>query len=76
MQLLHLSISQFLNKIRFDTIETKSPSMAISRHHTIEFLIEKLTSTQVHRVFVADDHNGFVPERVISISDLLNYILA
>jgi len=76
MGLLDLPISQFLNRIRIDSLETKAPTMAISSHHTIEYLIEKLASTQVHRMFVADDHNNYLPERVISVSDLLKYLTA
>jgi len=72
MSLLNLTIAQFLNKIRVEN--ERVPVLAISRKHTLEYLIEKMISTQVHRLFVADDSNQYIPESVISISDLLKYV--
>jgi len=76
MAVLHMPISEFLSKIRLLSLETRSPIMSVSSHQTLDYYIEKLNSTQVHRLFVAEDHNNFIPERVISISDFLKYVVA
>jgi hypothetical protein len=76
MELLNLPISSFLSKIRTLDVEARMPVLSVSAHHTLEYFVEKVQSTKVHRLFIAEDKNGFVPERVVSISDFLKYIVA
>jgi len=39
-------------------------------------IIGKLSATKVHRLFVADDESGYKPVAVVSITDVLRYILS
>jgi len=73
LELLHQSILTFLNAIRQESIDIKSPTISCSSHDTLEIVIGKLASTKIHRIFVADDNSGYKPVAVVSITDILRY---
>jgi len=77
--LLHKTIGQFLSSVRRAEISenpnTRSPVIAVHPDATLDKVVGKLTATRIHRLFVADDKTGFKPEAVISITDILRYVL-
>jgi CBS domain-containing protein len=70
---LQLPIMTFLNKIRAQSIDISTPVTTCSLHEPAALLIGKLVATRSHRVFVVT--NDYKPARVISIVDLLRYIV-
>lgn len=79
MRLLHKPITDFLATIRraevMENPNTRSPTIAVHPDATLEKVIGKLTATRIHRLFVADDAQGYKPIAVISITDILRYVL-
>jgi len=77
--LLHKTIGQFLATVRRAEISenpnTRSPVISVHPDATLDKVVGKLAATRVHRLFVADDKTGFKPEAVISITDILRYVL-
>jgi len=73
LELLHTPILGFLNAIRQQSIDIKSPTISCSTHDSFDTLIGKLASTKIHRLFIADDNSGYRPIAVISITDILRY---
>jgi len=70
---LQLPIMTFLNKIRAQSIDISTPVTTCSLHEPASLLIGKLVATRSHRVFVVT--NDYRPSKVVSIVDLLRYIL-
>jgi CBS domain-containing protein len=75
IELLQMPIMNFLNKIRQESIDISSPTITCRSRDSLEFAIGKIASTKVHRLFVADDENGFKPIICLSITDILNVIM-
>jgi len=75
LELLHQPITSFLNAIRQESIDIRSPTISCSSHDTLEIVIGKLASTKIHRIFIADDNNGYRPTIVLSITDILRYAI-
>jgi len=75
LELLEHPIMQFLNVIRNEAIEARSPTISCKPTDTVAQVIEKVSNTKVHRIFVADDSAGFRPTSVISITDVLRYVV-
>jgi len=79
----HMSLSMlreptttFLNRIRQENVENEmSPTISCNSHDSLATAIGKLASTQIHKLFVADDANGYKPACVLSITDILRYIV-
>jgi len=72
---LNQSIFEHLQAIRGRQIDIKSPSIAVFDHDKISRAIGLIAATRVHRVFVVDDEKHYRPIRVISITDILKYIV-
>jgi CBS domain-containing protein len=66
---------EFLKIIRQESIEIKSPTISVSTHDTLAVAISKLASTKIHKLFVADDQDGYKPLAVVSLTDILRYLL-
>eukprot|EP01117_Protostelium_nocturnum_P018867 TRINITY_DN798_c0_g1_i1.p1 TRINITY_DN798_c0_g1~~TRINITY_DN798_c0_g1_i1.p1 ORF type:complete len:316 (+),score=95.22 TRINITY_DN798_c0_g1_i1:141-1088(+) len=76
IEMLKQPITDFLKGIRNENeIDIHAPVMAIESHDKLAFLIHKLASTKVHKLFVANDKDGFKPIKVISISDVLRFVM-
>lgn len=75
--LLHGTIMEFLSAVRQSEVTDKDrhPAIAISRNDPIRLAVARLAVARIHRVFVADDAHGFKPEAVVSITDVLRYLL-
>jgi len=80
VRLLNQPVTDFLSTIRraevVENPNTRSPVIAVHPDADLAKVIGKLSATRVHRLFVADDKTGFKPEAVISITDILRYIVA
>jgi 5'-AMP-activated protein kinase regulatory gamma subunit len=70
---LQLPIMTFLNQIRCQSIDIATPVTTCSLHEPAKILIGKLVATRAHRVFIVT--NDYKPSKVVSIVDLLRYIL-
>jgi len=75
VDILQEPITQFLKKIRQESVEIRSPTISCSSRDTLSMLIGKLASTKVHKIFVADDSSGYKPLAVVSITDILRYFM-
>jgi len=75
LEILHEPIMQYLNKIRQDSIDIKSPTISCTPHDTLATVISKIGITKVHKLFVADDSSGYKPYCVVSITDILRFII-
>jgi len=75
LDILNKPIVEVLKKIRQESIDIKSPTISVSPKDSVETAIGKLSSTKIHKLFVADDHEGYKPEAVVSITDILRYLL-
>lgn len=78
MATLESPIMDFLSAIRRAEIteKTRSPTITSRPDATVDRVVGRLAATKIHRVFVAADENGFKPEAVISLTDLLRYLLS
>jgi len=75
LDLLKNSIMQFLNIIRQESIDIRSPTITCSSQDSLAILIGKLASTKIHKIFIADDDKGFTPLAVVSITDVLKHLV-
>lgn len=57
------------------SFQIKSPSIAVFEHDRVSRAIGLIAATRVHRVFVVDTEKSYRPIRVISITDILKYLL-
>lgn len=65
----------FLNKLRQENVDVISPAISCHSKASLKLVIEKLKVTRIHRIFIADDETGYLPSRVVSLSDILRFIL-
>jgi len=72
---LNLPIFEHLQIIRQKQTDIKSPSISVFDHDRISRAIGLIAATRVHRVFVVDSEKDFRPVRVISITDILKYLM-
>jgi CBS-domain-containing membrane protein len=72
---LNLPIFEHLQKIRSELIDIKTPSIALFEKDKLSRAVALLAATRVHRVFVVDDEEHYKPIRVISLTDILHYLL-
>jgi len=49
------------------------PIIYITPNHTLAYALRFLAATKIHRVFVCNE--AVIPERVISLSDIVRYLL-
>jgi len=72
---LTLPILTFLNKIREEKIDISMPSISALITDTLGYVIQKLASTRVHRIYIVNSDTDYRPIRVISLTDILRYII-
>jgi len=75
IELLQMTIMNFLNKIRQESIDITSPTITCRSTDPLSTAIGKITSTRVHRLFIADDDGGYKPSSCLSITDVLRHIV-
>jgi len=76
LAILHEPIMQYLNKIRQESLEIKSPTISCGINDSLAVVIGKIALTRVHKIFVADDTGGYKPHCVVSITDILRYLMS
>jgi len=76
LETLKLPIVQFLKMIRQESVDDiASPAMGLASTETVEVAVGKLAVTKIHKLFVADDNDGYKPRAVVSITDVLRLLL-
>jgi len=75
LDILARPTTEFLKIIRQESIEIKSPTISVNSHDSLAVAIGKLASTKIHKLFVADDQDGYKPLAVVSLTDILRYLL-
>jgi len=73
--ILKLPIMIFLNQIRSQQINIRSPSVSCNLGETLANVIGKLAATGVHRIYIVKSSQEYIPVRVISLMDVLKYVL-
>lgn len=73
--LLTVPIMTFLNRIRDENIDITAPTFCVSLADTLCRLIGKLKATRVHRIYVTKSADDFKPVRVVSITDIIRWIV-
>jgi len=74
-EVLTLPILDFLSRIRSESIDIKAPSISCHRHETLETVIKKLAATAVHRIYIVNSSQDYTLFRVISLTDILKFLL-
>jgi CBS-domain-containing membrane protein len=72
---LNLPIFEHLQKIRAEAIDIKTPCIAVFLKDKLSRAVALLAATRVHRIFVVNDESHYAPVRVISLTDILRYLL-
>jgi len=72
---LNLAIFEHLQKIRADLIDINTPCIAVFLKDKLSRAVALLAATRVHRIFVVNDESHYSPIRVISLTDILRYLL-
>jgi len=72
---LNMAIFEHLQLIRAKQVDIMSPSIAVFELDRVSRAIGLIAATRVHRVFVVDDEKHYQPIRVISITDILRYLI-
>jgi CBS domain-containing protein len=76
LEILKQPVSQFLNTLRQESIDIRVPTISVGSNDTVQTAISKLAMTKIHKLFVADDGDGYKPKMVVSITDILKYLMA
>jgi len=75
LAVLNLPIFEHLQKIRSEQVDIKVPCISVFERDSISRAVALISATRVHRIFVVDDETHYRPVRVISISDVLKYLM-
>ena len=57
-------------------VQIRTPAIGVFEKDSISRAVALLAATKVHRVFVVDNEENYAPVRVISITDVLKYLVA
>jgi len=71
---LEMPLTQFLTQLRKQEIQKIAPALSCAPSSTLFDIIERLAETKVHKLFVVDPET-FKPVAVISLTDILKYII-
>ena len=52
-----------------------APTITCKSTDSLALAIGKLSSTKVHRLFIADDETGYKPIACLSITDVLKFVV-
>jgi len=72
---LNQEIFEYLKQVRQSSIEIKAPLIAVKDTEKLSKVVGLLAATKVHRVYVVDHDDCFCPVSVVSITDILAYIV-
>jgi len=71
---LKLPIMTFLQQIRSQQIDIRTPTVSCHLAETLALAIAKLAATEVHRLYIVDSSEDYTPVGVISLTDVLRYV--
>jgi len=75
-EILKLPIIHFLSQLRSeDIVDIRAPSISCNVNETIGHLIKKLAVTGIHRIYIVPSSQDYTPIRVISLTDIIAFIL-
>eukprot|EP01126_Amoeba_proteus_P038262 TRINITY_DN3980_c0_g1_i2.p1 TRINITY_DN3980_c0_g1~~TRINITY_DN3980_c0_g1_i2.p1 ORF type:complete len:179 (-),score=31.82 TRINITY_DN3980_c0_g1_i2:137-673(-) len=72
---LTTSIFDYLKYVRMQQIEIRAPLITVFPTDKITRAVALLSSTRVHRIFIVNNESDFVPIGVLSITDLLKFLV-
>eukprot|EP01123_Difflugia_compressa_P000662 TRINITY_DN1077_c0_g1_i4.p1 TRINITY_DN1077_c0_g1~~TRINITY_DN1077_c0_g1_i4.p1 ORF type:complete len:328 (-),score=48.37 TRINITY_DN1077_c0_g1_i4:181-1164(-) len=72
---LNLPIFEHLQKIRSELLQSRTPCIAVFEHDKLSRAVALLAATRVHRVFIVDGEKDYRPVRVLSITDILKFMV-
>jgi len=75
LQVLQGNVFDFLKTIRQDQIFERNPCISVMSSDKVSRAVGLLAATKVHRIFVVDNGDNFVPVSVLSITDVLKFIV-
>jgi len=73
---LEMSIFENIKMIRNEEVDIRSLAISVFAHESLTRAIKLIAATRVHRIFVMDDEKSYKPITVISITDILNYLVS
>jgi hypothetical protein len=76
LQALQGNIFDYLKQIRQEQIgDDRNPCISIMAHEKLSRAIGLLAATRVHRIFIVDSEENFSSIAVLSITDVLTFLL-
>jgi CBS-domain-containing membrane protein len=75
LQALQGNIFDYLKLIRQEQINIINPCITVPRSDKLSRAVGLLAATRVHRIFVVDSEEHFVPVSVLSITDILKKLI-
>jgi predicted transcriptional regulator len=75
LQALKGNIFDYLKLIRQQQINITNPCITVSQREKLSRAVGLLAATRVHRIFVVDTDEHFVPVSVLSITDILKKLI-
>eukprot|EP01121_Diplochlamys_sp_Union-15-3_P019415 TRINITY_DN730_c0_g2_i1.p1 TRINITY_DN730_c0_g2~~TRINITY_DN730_c0_g2_i1.p1 ORF type:complete len:312 (-),score=58.67 TRINITY_DN730_c0_g2_i1:15-950(-) len=69
-------IFSFLNEVRAQLIDIRSPTIAVFGTDSLAMAIGKLSATKVHRIFVVNNEVEYKAQSVISITDIFKFFIS
>lgn len=73
---LELPIKDFLANLRNESVDIRVPTILCFEHSSLQAVVDKLTATKVHRLYVVDGDSSLKPVAVVSVSDVVAQLLA
>jgi len=75
LRAFEMPIFENLKLIKQQEIDIRSVTISVRECDSLDRVIKTLAATKVHRIFVVDEETSLKPVRVISITDVINYLL-
>jgi len=72
---LKMSIADFLKELRNESVDIRAPAFVCYANSTFKHVIEKLSATKAHRLYIVDADATMRPVGVISCSDIIVELL-
>jgi CBS-domain-containing membrane protein len=75
LQALQGNVFDFLKIIRAEQIDERNPCISVMPYEKLSRAVGLLAATRVHRIFIVDDEENFQPVSVLSITDVLKFLI-
>jgi len=76
LNVLHSQIFEYLKEVRQTQINIRAPLIAVFGTDKVSKVVGLIAATKVHRVYVVDGEETYKCKKVISITDILGYIIS